>query len=288
MEVLRSFVAIADTGSLTKAGDKLGLSQPAITTQMKRLQALIGGPVLTRTPSGIAISDLGKLVLEHARRIIETQDQMLLLAGGGPTSSLRLGVSALMLPTLFSTGFRPTEQRFSLMAAHSREIRKGIVEGYIDVGCVFTSFGDESEIADLIVERKSVPMVWLRSRDFSLGPGAAIPIITLPEDEYIIRPLKRAQIAFRIALHSPDMYARLAAIRAGIGIGAGPPGIVPPDVVVTNEYSLPEMPPVDAYICVRASLDQSRLGGVLPFLGETLRRLGVVSQHHAEASAVVA
>ena len=274
MEVIRSFVAIADTGSLTKAGDRLGLSQPAITIQMKRLQGLIGGPVLCRTPTGISISDLGKLVLEHARRIIESQDQMLHLVGGGPSGSMRLGVSALMLPTLLETGFRPTEQRFSLVAEHSREIRRGLVEGYIDVGCVFTWSGDDSEISDLILDRHSVPMTWVRSRDFTLDPGEAIPIISLPEDDYIIRPLKRAQLAFRIALHTPDMYARVAAVRGGIGISAAPPGIVPADLVTTNDYALPEIPPINAYVCVRPSFDRTRANSVLPFLQEMLRRLG--------------
>lgn len=241
---------------------------------MKRLQGLIGGPVLCRTPTGITISELGKLVLDHARRIIESQDQMLRLAGGGPSGSMRLGVSALMLPLLLETGFRPTDQRFSLVAEHSREIRRGLIEGYIDVGCVFTSSGDESDIADLILDRQSIPMQWVRSRDFALDPGEPIPIVSLPEDDYIIRPLKRAQLAFRIALHTPDMYARVAAVRGGIGMSAAPPGIIPADLVTTNDYALPELPPIDANICARASFDRARAAGVLPFLQETLRRLG--------------
>lgn len=274
MEVIRSFVAIADTGSLTRAGDRLGLSQPAITIQMKRLQGLIGGPVLSRTPSGIVISDLGKLVLEHARRIIDSQDQMLHLVGGGPSGSLRLGISALMLPTLLATGFRPAEQRVSLIAEHSRDIRRGVVEGYVDVGCVLASSADNAETADIILDRQSIPMTWVRSRDLTLEPGEAIPIISLPEDDYIIRPLKRAQLAFRIALHTPDMYARVAAVRSGIGISAAPLGIVPPDLVTTNDYALPEIPPIDAYVVARPSFDRARADSLLPFLKEAISRLG--------------
>jgi DNA-binding transcriptional LysR family regulator len=274
MEVIRSFVAIADTGNLTRAAERLGLSQPAITAQMKKMQVLVGGPVLSKTAAGMVISELGKLLLSPARRILDNQDQILTIVGGGPDASLRVGVSALMLPTLLATGFRPTDQRMSLFAEHSREIRKGVVEGYIDIGCVFTSSRDESDIADLIVERESIPMVWVKSRDFTLSPGEAIPIISLPEDDYIIRPLQRAQTVYRIAMRSADMYARLAAIRGGVGIGAAPPGIVPDDVVVTSEYSLPEMAPVDAYVCVRESFDREDGMNVLPYLVETLRMLG--------------
>ena len=45
MDLLRTFVAIADIGNLTKAGDRLGRSQPAISLQLKRLEELVGAPL---------------------------------------------------------------------------------------------------------------------------------------------------------------------------------------------------------------------------------------------------
>jgi DNA-binding transcriptional LysR family regulator len=272
-EIIRSFVVIADTGSLSKAGDALGLSQPAISAQMKRLQVLIGGQVLSKTSAGTTISELGKLVLEQARRILEAHDQMLLFAGGGSANApLRVGISALMLPTFLAPGFQRSGH--SLFAAHSREIRKGLIEGYIDVGCLFTSSGDESQIADLIVERQGVPMSWVRSPDFVLNPGDPIPVISLPEDDYIIRPLRGAKLSYRIVLNSPDMFAREAAIRAGLGIGVVPSAIAPADLIQTEEYCLPKMAALDAYICVRASLDEKKAKSIMPQLQTTLRTFG--------------
>lgn len=43
MEIVRTVVAISETGSLSKAGERLGLSQPAISSQIRRLQNLVGG-----------------------------------------------------------------------------------------------------------------------------------------------------------------------------------------------------------------------------------------------------
>ncbi len=51
-EIMRSVVAISEMGSLTKAAESLGLSQPALTAQIKRLQGLVGGEVFARTSSG--------------------------------------------------------------------------------------------------------------------------------------------------------------------------------------------------------------------------------------------
>ncbi len=47
-EIVRTLVVIAEMGSFSKAGEKLGLSQPAISAQMKRLQVLVGGTIFER------------------------------------------------------------------------------------------------------------------------------------------------------------------------------------------------------------------------------------------------
>ena len=48
IEIVRSVVAVSETGSLSKAGERLGLSQPAISSQIKRLQHLVGGPLFSQ------------------------------------------------------------------------------------------------------------------------------------------------------------------------------------------------------------------------------------------------
>src|SRR5262245_24886444 len=68
IEVVRSIVVIAQTGSFTKAAEKMGLTQPAISAQLKRVQALVGGPVFERSASGAKLTPRGALILQHAQR----------------------------------------------------------------------------------------------------------------------------------------------------------------------------------------------------------------------------
>ena len=89
IEIMRTIVAISETGSLSRAGDRLGLSQPAVSSQVKRIEAIIGGSLFSKGANGTLTTELGKLALHHARRVLESNDQMMRLGGntGGPATT---------------------------------------------------------------------------------------------------------------------------------------------------------------------------------------------------------
>jgi DNA-binding transcriptional LysR family regulator len=67
---LRVVCAIADTGSVTKAAALLGLAQPALTTQLQRIERTLGGTLFERDRRGARPTALGELVLARARVLI--------------------------------------------------------------------------------------------------------------------------------------------------------------------------------------------------------------------------
>src|ERR1700761_8082031 len=83
-EIMRTVVAINDVRSLSKAADLVGLSQPAVTAQIKRLQCLVGGELFLRTSVGTTPTELGKLVIEQAQRMLAANDQLFSLSGAHP------------------------------------------------------------------------------------------------------------------------------------------------------------------------------------------------------------
>ena len=84
---LRVVCAIAETGSVTKAASQLGLAQPALTTQLQRIERALGGPLFVRDRRGARPTALGELVLERARVLLPAmkglQDEAARLAGEG-------------------------------------------------------------------------------------------------------------------------------------------------------------------------------------------------------------
>jgi DNA-binding transcriptional LysR family regulator len=74
-ELLRTFVTIADLGSFTRAGDKLGRSQPAISLQIKRLEGLLQARLYDRTSRDLVLSSAGKQLVGYARKILALNDE---------------------------------------------------------------------------------------------------------------------------------------------------------------------------------------------------------------------
>src|SRR5580698_3706514 len=97
-EIVRTVVAISELGSFSKAGTKLGLSQSAISAQMKRLQALVGGDIFEKSGNGLSLSAKGRLILTHARKLLDANDQILSIGGSeNDAQPTRLGLSAAFI-----------------------------------------------------------------------------------------------------------------------------------------------------------------------------------------------
>jgi DNA-binding transcriptional LysR family regulator len=91
---LRSFVAVADSGGVTRAAGFLHLTQSAVSMQLKRLEDLLGLELLDRTGRTIALTASGEQVLAYARRMIALNDEVI----GRLTDQSHEGVITLGVP----------------------------------------------------------------------------------------------------------------------------------------------------------------------------------------------
>ena len=71
---LRSFLKIAETGSITRAAESLGIAQPSLSQQLLRLEDEIGVSLFSRTARGVTLTDSGRLFQEHARQLLRVVD----------------------------------------------------------------------------------------------------------------------------------------------------------------------------------------------------------------------
>jgi DNA-binding transcriptional LysR family regulator len=264
IEIVRTVVAISETGSLTKAAERLGLSQPAVSSQIKRIQTMVGGALFSRTANGTIATQLGKLVLHQARRILEANDQMLRIGGAAHLPQpVRLGLSTLFVREFLSQQTAQTLSDIVIHTDNSVGITKGLVDGYIDIAYILENPELTSEISHLIVNESDEDFVWVRAKDFVLSPGAPIPILTWPGDDLMIRTLTRHNLAYKIVFNSPDYHAKLAAVESGIGIAAIPRRMIPETLVWAQEYYLPPLPPIKALLCARSNLESQQSADLL-------------------------
>src|SRR6476469_8045905 len=71
LKSIKFFVAVADSGSITRAAQQLGLVQPALTRQINKLEQEFGVRLFTRQPRGVQLTAAGRDFLEHCRRITD-------------------------------------------------------------------------------------------------------------------------------------------------------------------------------------------------------------------------
>ena len=92
-ELLRTLISVVDLRSFTKAAQALGVTQPAVSAQIKRLQLLLGSEILDKSAPGVTLTPMGEMVVNHARRLLSINDHILGLATPQPTSqTIRIGV----------------------------------------------------------------------------------------------------------------------------------------------------------------------------------------------------
>jgi DNA-binding transcriptional LysR family regulator len=105
IQQIRYFLAVAETSSFTRAADKLGVSQPAITSGIKRLEAELGAPLFHREGRRLLLSDLGEMMRPQLEAVL----QQTLVAQDTAKNfrllhqvPLRVGILATIGPTRFS------------------------------------------------------------------------------------------------------------------------------------------------------------------------------------------
>ena len=128
LELLETFCAVAEAGSLTRAAERLHLTQPAITRQMRALERELGAAVLTRTSQGVALTPAGHAVLAHAREAIgavRAARQAAAAAAGGGQARLRVAAGLMatqyvLPPVVAAFQTRHPEVEVELQPGHHR------------------------------------------------------------------------------------------------------------------------------------------------------------------------
>jgi DNA-binding transcriptional LysR family regulator len=91
----KTFIAVAKEGTFRAAGQRMGLTQSAVSAQIKRLEAYLGTELFERSPRSAVLNAMGRQMLIQAQDVVALVDKMAMQAGGAPVSgSLRVGAIA--------------------------------------------------------------------------------------------------------------------------------------------------------------------------------------------------
>src|SRR5277367_4672414 len=159
---LRYFLAVADTLHFTRAAQRLGIAQPPLSQQIKRLEELVGHRLFDRTTRGAELTLAGQLLAERARSTIEKmQDDLeqVRRLGRGEEGTLTVGFSGSVMFTNLPAAIESYRSRYPKVELRLRELSTSaqiaaLLNGTLDLG--FLRDADPShgiEISTMIEER---------------------------------------------------------------------------------------------------------------------------------------
>lgn len=116
---LEYFRVLAEDGNFSRAAERLHISQPALSQQIQRLEAEVGAPLVDRTSRPVALTDIGRRLLERSSDLLDqvrSIEELATAAGRGETGSLRIGMIPLAL-------LGPLPGRLRAFRRHFPEVR---------------------------------------------------------------------------------------------------------------------------------------------------------------------
>ena len=249
--MLRSFVAIVDTGSMLNASEQVFVTQSALSLQIKRLEELIQQPLFIRDGRRLSLTPVGELMLGYARRVLSVHDEALAAIHAGRFSGpVRIGMVqdfADMLLTGLLARFaelHPDAQIFARVAG-TAELEDMLERSQLDVVIGDAAPGHAHAI-------RTATTHWLGEE--SLLEKDVLPLAVLEKPcrfrEAAIAALDAQRRPWRIAVETPNLTTLRAAVAAGLGVTCRT-DIFMRDLPALNAGALPHLPDVSCILLSR-------------------------------------
>jgi DNA-binding transcriptional LysR family regulator len=219
--LLRTFSAVSETNSFTRAGEILHVTQSAVSMQMKRLEEVIGRSLFRKKGRSFTLTAEGELLQEHAQRILAAHNEAV-AAFSQPelVGSVRFGCAedyaARFLPRILSE-FRNAFPRIrvDIRIGPGHRLHRALERNELDL-CLLEGIASGGRL----VRRE--PVVWVTSRNSTAHRMDPLPLAVYDEGcnyrHWAIDALQKNGRAYWIAFVSPSISSILAAVKAGLAV----------------------------------------------------------------------
>jgi DNA-binding transcriptional LysR family regulator len=251
IDLLRTFVAIAENRTLGRAAGRVGRTQAALSMQVKRLESLLDLPLLNRTGRGVELTLHGERLLGHARAILRLHDVAIAdVTGTGLLGTLRFGCpddyAAAFLPYILRKfAVRHPQALVEVFCAPTPRLEERLRSHALDLALVSSIALDDST-----AWLRREPLVWVGNRHDDAATRTPLQLALsdpdTPDHLAACESLAAARREYRIAYASGSMSGLLAVVRSGQAIAVLTQCAVPPDLQILpmDGVLLPRLPAV--------------------------------------------
>jgi DNA-binding transcriptional LysR family regulator len=244
-ELLRSFAAIVDSGSMLRATERVFVTQSALSLQMKRLEETVQSPLFHRDGRRLTLSPAGHTLLVFAREMLSINDRAVAALNGDTlTGPARVGLVQDFAETLLSgvlSRFAKLngETQLQVRVGGSAELLELLASDRLDVALCMGPHDDPAAV-------KTVPMIWLG--DASLADHEVLPLAVLEQPcrfrDAALAALDAAGRKYRIVVETPSLSVLRAAVESDLCITCRTDIVLKRAIDPANAPGLPALPNV--------------------------------------------
>jgi DNA-binding transcriptional LysR family regulator len=238
---LRYFLAVAETLHFSKAAHRLGMAQPPLSQQIKRLEELLGHALFERTTRGVKLTLAGELLVERAKSTIEkVHDDLAQVRrlGRGEEGTLTVGFSGSVMFTNLPTAIQSYRRKYPKVELRLREMVTSaqiaaLLDGTIDLA--FLRDGDPTEGIKMICMMKERFLAVL-PEVHPLAQRRALRVADLKQEPFVLFARRAGPLAFdrtvacceksgfrpNIVQDAPQWPTVVRLVAAGLGVSLAP------------------------------------------------------------------
>ena len=259
LDLLRTFVAVADLNTFAAAAAAVCRTQSAVSQQMQRLEQLVGKELFARHGRNKLLTEHGIQLLGYARKILRFNDEACMsLMFSNLQGVLTLGASDESADTILPFLLNRISSVYPKLALDVSVKRNAFMVEMLkenEVDLVVTTHRPGQ--FDSLTLRTS-PTHWYCAAEYVLQKGEPIPLVLLddpsPFRDMVLTALNEASIPWRLAYVASTLPAVRAAVKAGLGVTARPVEMMSPDLrVLGQSEGLPSLPDTEYLLCHNAA-----------------------------------
>jgi DNA-binding transcriptional LysR family regulator len=245
-ERLRAFVAVAETGNFSRAAERLHLTQPTVSIQVRRLEEYIGRPLFERNAKFVRLTADGEAMLGYARELLEVIGRARRQFAQPPLEgSVRFGMveefGTTALPYILGR-LRREHPRFELTieTGLGPDLLQRLEAGSVDLVLTKRVAGRNQRMS---LCRQQ--LVWVGQPGVFEAGNDIVPLVLFPSPsvsrEIILRTLREHGLRWSIRFESASIASLRAAVLAGLGVAVFGVGMIPNGVNVLPQSLLPSL-----------------------------------------------
>ncbi len=240
------FIAVADTGSVTKAANSVGRTQSAVSQQIAKLENFVGKKLFARGKT-FALTNEGEIFLGYVRQIFALHREAIdCFRGPDLKGEVRFGVTEDFASVFLYDVLREFSQihpkiLLNIECDLTLNLYQKFKQKELDLVIVKMSPPHEfSHELELLSEK----LEWAGDSGL-IKKGQPIPLVLSPQPclyrKKAINTLDKKKIKWRLSFSSNSYAGKMAAVRAGLGITVLPHTIVPPEIKIIRSRFLPAL-----------------------------------------------